>query len=239
MLIGLLALALVDSINPSAIAGTVYRLGQGRTAAHVVIYIIAICGTYLALGATMMLGLDAVLPSVRPLAEGRLGFIVQSLIGLAMLFYAVRAPAFSPSAPRTEPHAATFAAIALLGVTVTALELPTAVPYFGVIALLTAANLSTVQWLPLLVVYNAIFVLPPCCCSRVTLLLGATWRSDMPTSESGSRRVLIRRCCGSLVSSAAEYSSRASSSTSPDSCCGAASDAQTVLVRSVTRTRMI
>jgi hypothetical protein len=35
------------------------------------------------------------------------------------------------------------------------------VPYFGAIALLTAANLSTAQWLPLLVVYNAMFVLPP------------------------------------------------------------------------------
>jgi cytochrome c biogenesis protein CcdA len=62
---------------------------------------------------------------------------------------------------------ATFAAIALLGVTVTALELPTAVPYFGAIALLTAAKLSTAQWLPLLVIYNAIFVLPP-----VLLLVG-------------------------------------------------------------------
>jgi hypothetical protein len=65
VLISLLALALVDSINPSAIAVTVYLLGQGRTAAHVVTYIVAIFGTYLALGATMMLGLDAELPSVR------------------------------------------------------------------------------------------------------------------------------------------------------------------------------
>ena len=161
MLISLLALAFVDSINPSAIAVTLYLLGQGRPAAHVVSYIGAIFGTYLSLGLTMMLGLDAVLPSVRPLAEGRLGFIVQSLIGLAMLVYAARAPASSPSMPRPEPHAATFAAIALLGMTVTALELPTAVPYFGAIALLTAANLSMAQWLPLLVGYNAIFVLPP------------------------------------------------------------------------------
>lgn len=166
MLISLLARALVDSINPSAITVTVYLLGQGRTAADVVTYIVVIFGTYLALGATIMMGLDGVLPSVRPLAEGRRGFIVQSHIGLAMLFYAVRAPALSPSAPRTEPHAATFAAIALLGVTVTALELPTAVPYFGAIALLTAANLSTEQWLPLQVVYNAIFVLPPRAAAR-------------------------------------------------------------------------
>ena len=57
--------------------------------------------------------------------------------------------------------------LALLGVTVTIMELPTAVPYFGAIALLTSADLPMAQWLPLLVLYNAIFVLPP-----VLLLVG-------------------------------------------------------------------
>lgn len=161
MRLSLLALALVDSINPSAIAVTLYLLGQGRSAAHVATYIVAILATYLTLGLTMMLGLGAVLPSVGPLAEGRLGFIVQGLVGLAMLVYAVRAPASSPSTPRNDPRAATFAALTLLGVTVTTLELPTAVPYFGAVALLTAAKLPAAQWLPLLVGYNAIFVLPP------------------------------------------------------------------------------
>ena len=40
-------------------------------------------------------------------------------------------------------------------------------PYFGAIALLTTADLPLVRWLPLLVLYNAIFVLPP-----VVLLVG-------------------------------------------------------------------
>lgn len=167
MLLSLLALALVDSINPSAIVVTLYLLGHQRVPAQVVVYVAAIFVTYLTLGAMMMSGIDALLPSVRTLANGRLGFVVQSLVGLAMLVYAVRASATGTSAPRVEPRASTYAALALLGVTVTTMELLTAVPYFGAIALLTAADLSAAQWLPLLAVYNTIFVLPP-----VILLLG-------------------------------------------------------------------
>lgn len=167
MLLSLLALALADSINPSAIAVTLYLLGRQRAPARVVVYIVAIFVTYLTLGTVMMSGVEALLPSVRTLTGGRLGYIVQSLIGLGMLVYALRAPTTATSGPPVEPHAATYAALALLGVTITAMELPTAVPYFGAIALLTAAHLRAAEWLLLLVVYNAIFVLPP-----LLLLLG-------------------------------------------------------------------
>jgi cytochrome c biogenesis protein CcdA len=158
---GLLALALVDSINPSAIVVTLYLLSRGRVAAQVLVYVAAIFLTYLTLGTLMMSGIDALLPSLRTTSETRVGFIVQGLIGLAMLLYAIRAPTTARSAPRVEPGASTLAALALLGVTVTTMELPTAVPYLGAIALLTAADLPMAQWLPLLVLYNVIFVLPP------------------------------------------------------------------------------
>ena len=167
MLLSLVALAVVDSINPSAIVVTLFLLSRERVSAQVVVYVAAIFLTYLTLGALMMSGIDALLPSFGAAGSGRLGLIVQGLIGLAMLLYAIRAPATAASAPRVEPSASTFAALALLGVTVTAMELPTAVPYFGAIALLTTAGLQMERWLPLLVLYNAIFVLPP-----VLLLLG-------------------------------------------------------------------
>jgi Sap, sulfolipid-1-addressing protein len=159
VLLGLLALAVVDSINPSAIVVTLYLMSRQRPPAQILTYIAAIFLTYLTLGIVMMLGLDALLPSVRATVDGRLGFIIQGLIGLALLLYAIRAPATAKSAPPTEPRATSYAALALLGVTVTTMELPTAVPYFGAIALLT--GLPMVEWLPLLVLYNAIFVLPP------------------------------------------------------------------------------
>jgi cytochrome c biogenesis protein CcdA len=49
----------------------------------------------------------------------------------------------------------------VLGATVTVMELPTALPYFAAIALLINLQLSVPQWLPLLVFYNIIFILPP------------------------------------------------------------------------------
>jgi hypothetical protein len=167
MLLGLVALALVDSINPSAIVVTLYLLSGGRVPAQIVVYVAAIFVTYLTLGVMMMSGLDALLPSLTTMGSGRLGLIVQGVIGLSMLLYAIGAPTTAKSTPRVEPRARSSAALALLGLTVTTMELPTAVPYFAAIALLTTADLPMTQWLPLLVLYNAIFVLPP-----VLLLVG-------------------------------------------------------------------
>lgn len=167
MLLGFLALALVDSINPSAIVVTLYLLSRGRGPAHVAVYILAIFLTYLTLGVLMMLGVGAMLPSLQTLGSGRLGLLVQGLIGLAMLVYAIRAPSASRQGRPVEPSASSYLALMALGVVVTTMELPTAIPYFGAVALLTAADLPAAQWLPLLGLYNAIFVLPP-----VVLLVG-------------------------------------------------------------------
>jgi len=216
LLLGFLALALLDSINPSAIVVTLYLLSGGRAPAQIVVYIAAIFLTYLTLGVMMMSGIDALLPSVGTMGSGRLGLIVQGLIGLTMLLYAIRAPTTAKSAPRLEPSASSYAALALVGVTVTTMELPTAVPYFGAIALLTAADLPMAQWLPLLVLYNAIFVLPP-----VLLLVGhivfgsrldARYADLRERLQAGARETMLWIFGlvggGLLVSSVVEYIAR-------------------------------
>jgi hypothetical protein len=84
VLFALLALAVVDSINPSAIVVTLYLLSREREPAQILVYVAAIFLTYLTLGAMMMLGFDALLPSLT--ADGdRLGLVLQGLVGLAML----------------------------------------------------------------------------------------------------------------------------------------------------------
>jgi hypothetical protein len=110
VLLGFFALAVLDSINPSAIVVTLYLLSQERVTAQIVVYVAAIFLTYLTLGAMMMVGIDALLPSLRTTGSARLGFIVQGLIGLALLLYAIRAPTTTTSARRVEPSASTYAA---------------------------------------------------------------------------------------------------------------------------------
>jgi cytochrome c biogenesis protein CcdA len=216
VLLGLLALALVDSINPSAIVVTLYLLARERVPAQVVVYITAIFLTYLTLGTLMMSGIDALLPSTSETGGGTLGLIVQGVIGLAMLLFALRAPTAARSAPRVEPSASSYAALVLLGVTVTTMELPTAVPYFGAIALLSAADLPMARWLPLLILYNAIFVLPP-----VLLLAGhmafgrrldARYAAFRERLQAGARETMLWIVgfvgSGLLVWSVVEYVAR-------------------------------
>lgn len=159
-IVGVLLLALVDSINPSAIVVTLLLLSTAGARAHVQVpvYVATIFTTYLLIGVLMVLGVEALLPAVSEHA----GLVLQTLIGLALLTYGLAGSRRSDAAPAVaRPSAGSYAALVLLGVTVTVMELPTAVPYLGAIALISEAGLSPQAWVPLLVVYNVIFVLPP------------------------------------------------------------------------------
>ena len=155
---------MVDSINPSAIVVTLYLLSTAgsRALVQVVVYVSTIFITYLLLGVVLVLGIESLLPSLGGVLRGLTGFIVQSLVGLVLLIYGLTASTSRQSAPVVaRPSASTYAALVMLGVSVTAMELPTAVPYFAAIALISEAGLPMRAWAPLLGIYNVIFVLPP------------------------------------------------------------------------------
>ncbi|MGB3635815.1 MAG: GAP family protein [Rubrobacteraceae bacterium] len=161
MLLGsLFGLALLDSINPSALAVTIYLLLSGRPfAGKVLIYLGAVFVSYLALGVLILLGFGSIFGYL----ESPAAYAVQGVIGASLFGYAV----FAPDKPRNKekavrrPSSWGFGGIFALGVTVTLVEFSTAFPYFGAIALMTNAGLPMMQWLPILVAYNGIFVLPP------------------------------------------------------------------------------
>lgn len=158
-LVSLVGLALLDSINPSALAVTIYLLlGGGSYVSRVMTYLAAVFATYLGIGVLLMLGLGSVWEYV----DGPGAYVVQGIIGALLLGYAVLAP----EKPRREersrtPRSRSPGAIFLLGVTITVVEFSSAFPYLGAIAILTNADLTAVRWLPILVGYNLIFVLPP------------------------------------------------------------------------------
>ena len=138
-----LVLAVLDSINPSAIVVTLYLLSTAgsRALTQVGVYVATIFVTYLLLGVVMMLGIGALLPSLGAALDGQPGFILQSVMGLALVIYSVRATATSEPAPAVRPPSAgTYAALVALGISVTVMELPTAVPYFAAIGLMSEAG---------------------------------------------------------------------------------------------------
>jgi hypothetical protein len=115
-----------------------------------------------------VLGIGVLLPSLGDVLRSQPGLIAQSLVGLALLVFSLTAST-KPSSSQAvaPPSASTYAALVMLGVSVTAMELPTAIPYFAAIALISEAALPTRAWMPLLGIYNMIFVLPP-----IALLVG-------------------------------------------------------------------
>jgi hypothetical protein len=193
-----LLLAAIDSINPSAIVVTLYLLSTAgsRALIQVAVYVSAIFITYLLLGVMMVLGVASLLPSVGGVLGERIGVIAQSVVGLVLLVYGLTASADRRPAPVVAPPAAgTYAGLVMLGVTVTAMELPTAIPYFAAIALISETAWPMSAWAPLLAVYNVIFVLPP-----IALLVGHLVLQDRLTAsysalrlrlESGARETML------------------------------------------------
>jgi hypothetical protein len=163
LLPAIVGLAVVDSINPSALLATIALLLRGRAARPLVaVYVAAVLVTYLGIGLVLTLGLGLTPEAV---VESDAAYLVQGVLGAGMLAYAVLAPgrgrARGPAEPPRLPAATGPVAVFALGVAVTVLELPTALPYLGAVGAITRADLAVGDWLPLLVLYNLIFVLPP------------------------------------------------------------------------------
>ena len=84
LLIVLLGLALVDSLNPSAIGVTVYLLlAEGRYVMRVLNYLSGVFVTYLGIGVLLLLGVTAVADKVVPVLARRDGISSGTLGGRA------------------------------------------------------------------------------------------------------------------------------------------------------------
>jgi cytochrome c biogenesis protein CcdA len=163
LLPAIVGLAALDSINPSALLATVALLLRGRPARPLVaVYVAAVLVTYFAVGLALTVGLGLTPETV---IRSDAAYLAQAALGTGMLAYAVLAPGRTrrrgAATARRVPAATRPAAVFALGVAVTALELPTALPYLGAVGMMTRADLAVADWLPLLVIYNLIFVLPP------------------------------------------------------------------------------
>lgn len=174
-LIAFLGIALLDSINPSAIVVTLQLLSRRAPLGAILAYVGAVFLTYTSVMVLLVLGLTALLAPLTAFFATTAANVGLAVLGAGMLAYALfsKNPKDSPQRPPMRLSAGTAGGLFLLGVTVTLAELPTALPLVGAVGLLTSANLSAAAWVVLVLVYNVIFVLPP-----LLLTFGYRWLGD-------------------------------------------------------------
>ncbi len=194
VLAALFGLALLDSLNPSALAMTLLLLTQPYAVRRVTAYLGAVFITYFGVGVLLMVGLGAFLDGFGEALQSPVAYALQGGLGAAMLGYSFLAPK-PKAAPATPPKRGALGGMFVLGVSVTVLEFPTALPYLAAIGILTNAALPVGEWLPLLFAYNLVFIAPPVVLAVVYALFrerqAARFERLRERLQSGAREGLL------------------------------------------------
>ncbi|MGO9750774.1 MAG: GAP family protein [Solirubrobacteraceae bacterium] len=162
-LIGLVvAIGLTDSLNPTTIGPALYLAGGDRGCSRVAQFTLAVFAVYLAGGVAIALGPGQLLLSTLPHPSREATHILEIAAGAAMLVVAGllwwrRRPLSQRDPPGTAPERRSSA---ILGATITAVELPTAFPYFAAIAAIAGSGIDMTRQVIMLLLFNACFVAP-------------------------------------------------------------------------------
>src|SRR5690349_7759753 len=159
-LIGIvISIGLADSLNPSTIAPALYMATGERGRERVAEFTIAVFAVYFVGGAAIAVGAGQLIGPLLPHPRHHIANIVEIAVGIAMIAVAGmlwrhRRRLAQREPPDFDPHGR---ASWVLGASITALELPTAFPYFAVIAAIVGADLDVVRDLMLLLLFNLCF----------------------------------------------------------------------------------
>jgi cytochrome c biogenesis protein CcdA len=162
-LIGLVvSIGLADSLNPSTIAPALYLAGGERAKTAVGEFTAGVAAVYFVGGLAIALGPGRLLLSLVPRPGRHLSYILEIAAGVAMLtaaafLWGYRSQLGHQEMPQAKPGSRSSV---ILGATISAVELPTAFPYFAAIAAIVGANLDVVKTTMLLFLFNLCFVAP-------------------------------------------------------------------------------
>jgi cytochrome c biogenesis protein CcdA len=162
-LIGIvISIGLADSLNPSTIGPALYMATGERARGRVAEFTIAVFTVYFLGGAAIALGAGTLIRPLLPHPRHHIANIVEVAVGVAMIAVAGmlwrhRHRLAQRDPPDFDPHGR---GSWVLGASITALELPTAFPYFAVIAAIVGADFDAVRDLMLLLLFNLCFVAP-------------------------------------------------------------------------------
>ena len=156
------SIGLADSMNPSTIAPGLYLALGERARSSLIQFTLAVFAVNFVGGAVIALGPGQVVLHLVPHPHPTAKYILETIAGVVMLVAAVVLWVKRRSLRKRElpsPSAEGKSAI-LLGVTISAVELPTAFPYFAAIAAIVGSGQRAISQLIALALYNVAFVLP-------------------------------------------------------------------------------
>lgn len=162
-LLGLMiSIGIADSLNPSTIAPALYLSTGDDGRRRVAEFTAAVFVVYLLGGALIAIGPGVLLRSLVPHLGPTVRHVVELAVGIGLLIAAAmlwrnRERLRERGLPASNPKRRSSL---LLGASISALELPTAFPYFAAIAAILASGLGAPRQLLLLLVFNLCFILP-------------------------------------------------------------------------------
>ncbi|MGH2914831.1 MAG: GAP family protein [Solirubrobacteraceae bacterium] len=163
-LIGLvISFGIADSLNPTTIAPALYLAAGEQPRRQVAEFTLAVFGVYLVGGLAIALGPGELVLALVPQPGRHLSYVLEIIAGVAILVLgsvlwvrrARLAQKATPKALRPSGRSG-----AWLGATITAVELPTAFPYFAAITAVVGSDVGILRTVILLVLFNLCFVLP-------------------------------------------------------------------------------
>jgi cytochrome c biogenesis protein CcdA len=157
-----ISIGLADSLNPSTIAPALF-LATGRHARRQVAeFTFGVFAVYLLGGLAIALGPGQLILSLVPHPDAEDRYVVEIVAGVAIVtaavfLWAYRGRLAKRNVPMPSPEGRSSG---WLGAVITAVELPTAFPYFAAIAAIVGSGFGVIRQALLLVLFNVCFVLP-------------------------------------------------------------------------------
>lgn len=164
LLTSLVAIAALDSLNPTATAIQVFLLSTPKPIARSITFVIGVFTAYCTVGLLITLGLGeaiaALVNQVGLALPGSILYGLQFLLGVVLLVIGWKFNSSNERKTERRPQKLTLTDTFVLGLAVTIWESPTALPYLAAIQQIMRANLGWLSIIAILGLYNLIFVFP-------------------------------------------------------------------------------
>ncbi len=181
-----ISVGLADSLNPSTVGPALYLATVQKRVVRVAQFTIGVFGVDLVVGLVLTIGPGRLLLGLVPHPQRTVRHVIELVAGVVLLIVAVALWRGRRSLARRElPMRSGGGGSALIaGASIAAVELPTAVPYFAVIAGIVASSTSIPREIGLVALYNVAFVAP--LLAIIVILLVAGERADPWLQKSGA-----------------------------------------------------